>query len=328
MPISPPLAQVLAAGRRQFNQRVEETRRRTPGFDSAAFAGFVQQQLDPVVAAVATVAPARTAAVTLAAYDIGLVLCAQGLGGPGARSPWLNELWRSLLPRLAVQIAEQPHDLLGALSNAAVHLGTVDGARPAQWIELMAQLGPGCESPAQVLALGKVAAWRAGMAHVRAGSLQAASALPEPLQRAVLQAPADTALEVWRSTLESEPWAGPEPRPQGWTLGDFTGFGGRFATPPELRVSPAGLLVRSGDRHFLAMADACGAVLMAATAQEFDQGRTPQKPASVRLRGSVLQIGGRPLTLDLPEEGLVLAGTAHTLAIASPYSHALRLVPL
>lgn len=328
MLISPPLAEVLAAGRRQFNQRVEETRRRTPGFDAADFASFLQHQLDPLVSAVHTVAPARTAAVALAAYDIALVLCAQGLAGPGARLPLLNNAWRTLLPQLASLIAEQPHDLLGALSNAAVHLGTVEGARPAEWMERMARLGPGCDTPAQLLALGKVLAWRAGLAHFRTGALQAASALPEPLQREALRAPEGTALDVWRRTLEATPWAGPVPRPDGWTVGDFTGFGGRFATPPELRVCAAGLLVRSGGRHFLAVADACGAVLMAASAQEFDQGQTPQRPASVRLRGSTLLLTGRELALDLPEDGLVLAGTAHTLAIASPYSHALRLVPL
>ncbi len=328
MLISPPLAQVLAAGRRQFNQRVEETRRRTPGFDGAAFSAFLQHQLDPLVSAVHAVAPARTAAVTLAAYDIALVLCTQGLAGPGARLPLLNDTWRTLMPRLASLIAEQPHDLLGALSNAAVHLGTVEGARPAEWVALMAGLGPRCETPAQLLALGQVLAWRAGLAHFRNGALRAAAALPEPLQREALLVPPETAPDVWRGRLEATPWAGPVARPDGWTLGDFTGFGGRFATPPELRVADAGVLVRSGGRHFMAVADACGAVLMASTAQAFDQGQAPQRPASVRLRGSTLLWADRELALDLPEEGLVVASTAHTLAVASPYSHALRLVPL
>lgn len=328
MLISPPLAQVLAAGRRQFNQRVDEARRRTPGFDPAAFSSFVQQQLDPVVSAVEAVAPARTAAVTLAAYDIGLLLCAQGLAGPTARSPLVNQLWREVLPALAARLADSPHDLLGALSNAAVHLGAVDGARPSDWLALMLQLGPGSETPAQLLALGKVLAWRAGLAQFRQGALQAAAGLPEALQRAALQVPSQGDVHAWRETLEASPWAGPPTRAEGWTLGGFTGFGGRFATPPELRVGSNGMLVRSGDRHFLAMADACGAVLLAATAQEFDHAAPAKRPASVQWRGDMLVVSGREVRVDLPQEGLVLAASDHTLAMASPYTHTLRLLPL
>jgi hypothetical protein len=288
----------------------------------------VQQQLDPVVSAVEAVAPSRTAAVTLAAYDIGLLLCAQGLAGPASRSPLVNQLWREVLPAIAPRIAELPHDLLGALSNAAVHVGSVEGARPAEWLALLRQLGPGSETPAQLLALGKVLAWRAGLAHFRPGALQAAAALPEALRRAALQAPLQSDVDTWRSTLEASPWAGPEARPEGWTLGGFTGFGGRFAAPPELRVGPTGMLVRSGDRHFLAMADACGAVLLAATAQEFDHAAPPKRPASVQWRGDTLVVSGREVHVDLPQEGLVLAASAHTLAVASPYTHTVRLLPL
>ncbi|OWQ83744.1 hypothetical protein CDN98_21590 [Roseateles terrae] len=326
--ISPPLAQVLAAGRRQFNQRVDEARRRTPGFDPAAFSAFVQQQLDPVVSAVEAVAPARTAGVTLAAYDIGLLLCAQGLAGPSARSRLVNQLWREVLPALAPRIAELPHDLLGALSNAAVHLGTVDGARPAEWLGLLRQLGPGSETPAQLLALGKVLAWRAGLAQFRPGALQAAASLPDALQRAALQAPSQSDVEAWRGTLASSPWAGPQARPEGWTLGGFTGFDGRFAAPPALRVASNGMLVRSGDRYFLAIADACGAVLMPATAQEFDLAAPPKRPASVQWHGQTLVVSGREVPIDLPQEGLVLAASPHTLAVASPYTHTVRLLPL
>lgn len=88
------------------------------------------------------------------------------------------------------------------------------------------------------------------------------------------------------------------------------------------------MLVRSGDRHFLAMADACGAVLLAATAQEFDHAAPAKRPASVQWRGDMLVVSGREVRVDLPQEGLVLAASDHTLAMASPYTHTLRLLPL
>lgn len=327
--ISAPFAQVLAAGRRQFNARVEEAKRRAPGFDAAGFAAFLQQQVDGVVAAVNAAAPTRMTAGALAAYDIALSLCLHGLAGPAARAPLLNQAWSRLFPLLATRIAEQPQDVLGALSNAVVHLGGVDGARGDEWLDLMVQQAPQAETVAQLLDLGKILAWRAGLAHFRAGALQAADKLPPTLQLAALGAPADGSWDALRTALAADPWAAPQPRrTDGWQIGAFTGFGGRFSQPPELRLSAAGFLVRSGTRHFIAIADAFGAVLLPATADEFAAGALPPPPLVPQRRGATLVFTDRELVLDLPAEGLQLATHAHTLAITSPYSHALRLLPL
>lgn len=327
--LSASFAQVLAAGRRQFNARVEEAKRRSPSFDAAGFAAFLQQQVDGVVVAVNGAAPSRLTAVALAAYDVALSLCLHGLAGPAGRAPLLNQAWSRLFPLLADRIAEQPQEVLGALSNAIVHLGGVDGARGDEWLDLMAQLAPRAGTVEQLLDLGKVLAWRAGLAHFRAGALLAADGLPPALQRAALGAPTDGSWSALRAALASDPWASSQARRvNGWQLGAFTGFGGRFSQPPELRLSPAGFLVRSGTRHFLAIADAFGAVLLPATADEFAAGALPPPPVAPQRRGTTLAFADRELVLDLPSEGLQLAADAHTLAISSPYSHTLRLLPL
>lgn len=324
-----PFAQVLAAGRRQFNARVTEARRRSPGFDTAGFAAFLQQQVDGVVAAVHTVDPARTTAVAFAAYDIALTLCMHGLAGPAARTPSINAAWSGLMPALAARIAERPQEVLSALSNAVAHLGGVEGARTDEWLATMAQLGPAAETTAQLLDLGQVLAWRAGMAHFRAGALQAADRLPPALALAAVNAPADACWPDWRARLVADPWACTAPRREdGWQIGAFTGFGGRLAQPPELRLAPSGFLLRSGSRHFLALADACGAVLLPASAEEFAAATLAAVPEGVQRHGTTLMLPHRDVALDLPAEGLQLAADAHTLAIASAYSHALRLVPL
>ena len=329
MGISTPFAQVLAAGRRQFNARVEEARRRAPGFDAAAFAAFVQSEVDGVVAAVHAVAPNRVTAVAAAAYDIALSLCLHGLAGPGARAQVLNQAWSQLFPKLAARVAEQPQDVLGALSNAVVHLGGVDGARSAEWLTQMVELAPGAATAGQLLDLGKVLAWRAGLAHFRSGALLAADALPPALQLAAVGAPADGRWVALRAAMATDPWASPQARrAQGWQVGAFTGFGGRFSQPPELRIAPVGFLVRSGTRHFLAMADAFGAVLLPATAEEFNAGKQPRPLDFPRRRDNRLVFADRDVALDLPAEGLTLVADAHTVAVASPYSHTLDLMPL
>jgi len=327
--ISAAFARVLAAGRPQFNARVEEAKRRAPGFDVTAFSAFLADGVDGVVAAVDQAAPGRTAAVALTAYEIAVSLCAQGLAGPAARASLLNEAWSRLFPRLAGVIAAHPQDVLGSLSNAAVHLQGVEGARGGEWLDWMIALGHEAQDLGQVLALGKVLAWRAGLAHFRSGALAAADALPAPLRLAALGAPADASWPSLRSALAADPWASPQTRRfDGWAVGAFTGFGGRFPAPPELRTAPDGFFVRSGTRHFLAMADAFGAVLLSASADEFDTAPVPCLPELPRRRDNRLVFADREYVLDLPAEGLSLAANTHTLAVASPYSHAVRLLPL
>lgn len=320
MTISAAFTRVLAAGRRQFNARVEEAKRRCPAFDTGNFASFLESSVDVVIVAVDAAAPARTMAVALAAYDIALSLCMQGLVGVAARNAVVNETWSRLLPMLAARIAEQPQDVLGALSNAAVHLAGVDGARCDEWLAMMADAGPQAESVGQLLDLGKVLAWRAGMAHWRAGALAVVDGLPPALQRAALGASSQDEWAAVRSAQAADPWASTQARrSEGWLLGAFTGFGGRFAQPPKLRVGPDGFVVCSGTRHFLAIADAFGAVLLPATADEFAAAAAPRAPDT---------LGAQDLAFGLPAESLVIAASAHSLAIASPYTHTIRLLPL
>lgn len=329
MGISAPFAQVLAAGRRPFNARVEEARRRSPGFDTGAFSAFLQEGVDGLIAAVDALAPARTMAVALVAYDVALALCVHGLVGPGARFPLLNTLWARVLPQLAARIADKPNEVLGSLSNAAVHLAGIAGVRGEEWLQHMGALGPGAATVDQLLDLGKLLAWRAGVVHFRAGALGAAQALPEALALAALGAPAETSWPALLARLSADPWAAPQlRRVEGWQVGAFTGFGGSFPQPPELRAAAEGFWVRSGARHHLALADAWGAVLLPATAEEFAAGTLPRPLASPQLHGSRLVFADRELELDLPSDGLSMAADAHTLAIASPCSHVIRLLPL
>ena len=54
----------------------------------------------------------------------------------------LNSVWRELAPAFAPLLAAAPVDVLGMLSNAAIHLNGVAGARPAQWQRELATLAP------------------------------------------------------------------------------------------------------------------------------------------------------------------------------------------
>ena len=321
--ISPAFASILASGRAQFNARAAEARRRFPSLDMAAFGAFLHDGVDPLVVAVAAAAPERVGGATLAAYDMALELVGHGLAGPAAKNPFVNTVWRELAPSFAPLLATAPVEVLGMLSNAAIHIASVAGARPAQWQGELAALAAQIVTLAQLRAVGQVLAWRAGVAHFRQGALAAADTLPPALALAAFGEPGAQWPQV-RAQLLDYPWRG---NAEGREFGTFTGLGGDFGTPPQVRATDDGFVVRSGERHYLLVADAYGAVLHGATAQEYEQANTGM-PSSVRLDGATVHLGARSIALDLPAGDIALAANAHTLAITSPWTHAIRLLPL
>jgi hypothetical protein len=321
--ISSAFASILASGRAQFNGRAAEARRRFSSLDMAAFGAFLHDGVDPLVVAVAAAAPERVGGATLAAYDMALELVGHGLAGPAAKNPFVNTVWRELAPSFAPLLATAPVEVLGMLSNAAIHIASVAGARPAQWQGELAALAAQIATLAQLRAVGQVLAWRAGVAHFRQGALAAADTLPPALALAAFGEPGAQWPQV-RAQLQENPWRG---NADGKEFGSFSGLGGAFGTPPQVRASADGFVVRSAERHYLLVADAYGAVLHSATAQEFEQANADM-PSSVRLDGATVHLGARSIALDLPAGDIVLAANAHTLAITSPWTHAIRLLPL
>ena len=315
--ISDPFANVLSAGRAHFNKQVADARRRYPAFDTAAFAEFLQTEVDAVVRAVAAVNPDRIPQVVLAAYSAALDLSAQSLAGPKARSDGVNRVWRELAPRFAHLIAQSPSEVLGLLTNAVVHLEKATTARPATWLAELGDYAPQVESVGHLQALGQLLAWRAGLSHFRRGALAVADRLPGPMLAAIFGIdPGEW--PAARDAMVADPWWGAAGHFNGVEIGAFSGFSGEFTEPPQVRACDDGFLVKSGERYFLLVADLHGAVLHAGSAEEFDAAAHATWPAPMPL----------PIDIDLPLQQLTVVRNAHTRAVTSPFTHAIRLLPL
>jgi hypothetical protein len=326
--ISGAFGAALAAHRDRFNARMREARRRTPALAPDVVAVFLRECAAPLVEAVAAQAPApaRVDAVVDAVYEAALALAARKSIGPGARSQLLAQAWSGTFAAFAPLVAAQPAPVLGMLSNAIVYLEALPGSRPRQWLAEMAALAPRIESAAQLAVVGQIAAWRAGAAHFREGALGAADGLPAALALAALGAPADSDLQALLLRMIDDPWwrgAGDAAR-EDVEIGAFTGFGGAFATPPQIRAAPDRFVVRAGERYFILMADAYGAVLQPAGADDFDRAGAGQ--VAHTLDGESLQVGARRIACDLPAAGLALCANRSTVAIVSPFTHAIRLL--
>lgn len=326
--VSQAFADALAAGRSSFNHRVREAQRRFPAFRADTFLRFLEECVDPVAVAIEQLDRSRLPAAVLAAYDLALELVGRALVGPSARSPALGEAWRSLFPHLAGLIAAQPAKVLGLLSNAIIHLEGIGGARVGQWTDELAALAPHLQLVEQLRVAGQVLAWRAGAAHFRAGAFAAASALPEALALRAFGAGGSSAWQAFRQHAGHDPWwsGGDSHAMRERRVGGFSGFGGPFAMPPDIRAAGDAFLVKSGDRYFLLIADAYGAVLRPADAEEFDIASATDPRCDYKMRDGVLWVGSQRIELDVPEQGLMVCATAATIAIASPYTHTIRLL--
>jgi hypothetical protein len=328
------LASVLTANRAHCNARVAEARHRDPNFDTAAFASFVRTGLDNIAQSLSAAPPEKITSALLSAYGIALDLVSQGLAGPAARTDVVNRVWSSVAPRYAALIATDSINTLGALSNAAIHIANVPQARIGDWLSNMALFAGHVDSLATLRGLGQVLAWRAGLAHFRQGALLSADSLPPSLALLAVGAPARSSVADWpimRNRFREDIWYTPirDANRSGREIGEFTGFGGTFAQPPEVRAVAEGFVVRSADRYSFLVADAFGSVLLPATAEEFAQASAEKNAqiAHVKILGSQLDIHGRHVDLDLPVEGLTHVSNQHTVAVTSLYTHAIRLLP-
>jgi hypothetical protein len=330
-PPAAPFAEFLRAHRDELNQRFALARRRWPALDGDAFLGFLRDSAGPLCAATAAVLPASAERVARAAYEVGLELVGQRLMGPGARDVWIARGWRLLGAHAAALVGEEPESLLVAISNALHHLATTPGARPGDFLAELERLAPRCADPAQLLAVGKVAGWRAGLAHFRSSALAVADTLPEPLALAAVGSSGPSPWREVEARLARDPWFDPQSDDPAAVqvmarVGGFRGFGGAFPVPPTVTSEDDCFIVQSGTERWLLTADRHGATLHRAPG---DGGkRTSRLPRDVAAKGKHLTVRGKALDLGAAGAVTSAAVAAETLAVTTERSHRVVLIRL
>ena len=288
--ISKPLADVLRAGRADFNQRYTLARQQYRGLTAQDWFAYVKDTLGPVAEKVAAHDTERVAAVIDVLYEQGLPLVGQHWLGPQARAPVLAVVYRQLLGALAPALASDPMRLSGSMLNALHQICQHDARRARPWAEHLAKLAAKISDVEVVLALGIVLAWRVGLPAYRTAALHAGAALPPELAQAALALPMPPTAALWEA-LKRAPTLKPEeigasqlPALEwlGW-LGGYRGMGGPFATRPMIGVSGGKLAASDGADTWWLAADGYGI-------QSLRMGRTEDWPlqaarALVRVSG-------------------------------------------
>ncbi|MFO1493815.1 MAG: hypothetical protein U1F26_04050 [Lysobacterales bacterium] len=330
MSVSAPLAEVLRGGRVEFNRRYAEAQHRYPALDAQAFGDYLSGPVDQIATAIARSDSSAVAAVVDAAFELGLSLHAQRWIGPGARTAGIVETWMALAQHAPQQLAQAPLRVLAAVANALVHWWGQGGGAP--WARTLLRVAARARTPEDLLRAGQVAAWRHGMAHYRDSALERLRTLDRELASLVLEVPLEQWDENMLTRLQQDRWwrpdAGSDRRAASLAgnVGEFIGYGGRFAEPPVVAQRAGQLLLQSGQERYALYADAYGAQLHAVA--EAPLRAALRLPAGYSLDQGVLIGPGVRIALGDRGEITSAAADAHTLVLTHAWSHAATLIAL
>jgi hypothetical protein len=271
-PLAGPLAEALARDRAAYNARFVMAKRATPSLDERDVLAALRS-LDPAVRAAHRCDPAAVDGVASALFDAAISLVAAGVFGPRSRRPEVGAGWRGLLEDVPRLVCADPRRVAAAAGNGLCQLAACAGARLDEWVGAMAAVGALTTDVAAWLEAGKVAAWRAGMAHARAGALEACARLPADVAAVALGLEPSAGGAVVARVLDRlgrDRWAfapvvarDREPAPAIRLIalvGGFRGFGvGPFVAPPRVGMIDGAFVVTDGESAWTLHVDVYGA---------------------------------------------------------------------
>ncbi|MBL8853478.1 MAG: hypothetical protein JNK57_05840 [Planctomycetaceae bacterium] len=261
---------LLEENRDSLNERFRKSRAQGSKLDSAEWLDHVRRRILPIVDRVHVQLPERANRVLNELYDVSLELFSAGCFAEtsGQVSVSLGQLWESSIPALAGIVARDPRRVAGSLSNAVVTLALAPSSVLPRWLQLITAAGPQCESVEQLLRVGSVAAWLAGLPEYRAAALRHGRLLPARLVRELLRLRAGTVdreVSAVLDAFEQDPWGNLSLSTSGnstirlvATCGAFRGFSGLFLYPPRVSCENQSLFVGDSINRWQISADAFG----------------------------------------------------------------------
>lgn len=275
--VAPAFTQVLERHRSELNACFQLARQLAPALEGEEFLYCLRTFVAPLVERCDATFSERTDEVGVVLYDIALQLWSKGLLGRESRCAALNKAWLELLPELSKLIVQSPKRVVGSVCNAVVQLAQTRGVRVDEWIDKLRNLAPLCQSVDELLEVGRVLAWRCGLAHGRSKALHACWSLSPEIVCAALEVGEEnresTILQLERDLWYSSTHASTQvntPLQLVAQVGGFTGFGGEFALPPQVVLWNGSLYVSDGnategEKSWRIFADRFGATLVRAS---------------------------------------------------------------
>lgn len=338
-PITLPLElqQLLSEHREVLNARFRQRQKQGAKIAPEAWLTHLRQRVLPLVLTVKVVLPERCNLVLNELYDVSLELFSTGhfAETTGVLHQGLAHLWEHTLLRFPMLLARDPRRIVGSLSNALLFIAQNTPAAVEPWLARMEAAGPSASSVDQLLQIGKVAAWLAGLPEYRASAMALARKLPAAILRPLLElneTTDDGHLVALFDKWEADPWAelnvNHEARStirQVAMCGAFRGFGGLFLVPPHVFCSDGQLFATDDECVWLLQADRFG--------QSFHRSEVRPPSAKKNRERTAAQIDPKGKitwqqdSLDLPEfvKSSSQAFDGTTMAVTLPSSFHLYL---
>lgn len=263
-------ARFLEKNRDRLNAKAGALRLAGKSLDGEAFGIYLRECVSPAVEAVEALDAARTDRVAESLFDLGAEIVAADLI---ARTPVIAEAWRILLPKYARLLRFDARRIAGGITNAVITLSAGRAGSADRWIARMSSIAEVVTDSAMFLEAGRVAAWVAGAAHLRAAALERLGALDPAIVHRLFKLDERTRTSPsppeLATALRADRWldpASPAPtfsqRPRLVArLGRFRGFGGEFLVPPVVASVGPRLVARAADAVFEVHVDAFGSSL-------------------------------------------------------------------
>jgi hypothetical protein len=331
--------EAIRNNREKLNTKFFYARHTYPQLDGAVFLEQLQTLVEPVAETVSRIAPEKVGEIVITFYDYLLDLMGKGLLGSESRYPALLKGWTQLFTGLPHLLAQDASQFAGSISNALYNLSINQGTRPTYWIDEMNRIGKTCNDVNQFLEVGKVVAWRSGMAHYREGALETCLGLEPKLARAALciADSNDTSIELTLFKLKNDPWLAPwsaskndNPQKQlkiASVVGAFRGFGGLFTSPPEVITSSGDFYVFDNENCWLLTADIFGATLHRLGTDLPDEDKPGANDFTIDKKGRVYKLNQHSPFPELASPASFAANET-TLAVTLPHSFGVYLVAM
>ncbi len=313
------LARALEKNRERLNAQVGSLRLSGKTVDGDALGLHLEECVAPAIDAVDGLDEASSDRVAVVLFELSAELVAQDLF---LRAPMVREAWRVLLPRYARLLRFDARKIAGAITNAVLALSSARGASPERWISKMGSIADLVPDSATFLESGRVAAWLAGLAHLRTLALERLPGLDAAIVDGLFDLRAQSDAKVVPSELAAalgkDRWLDPAAPVRAGSrgarlvarVGGFRGFGGEFVVPPKASRLGDRLIASDGVSVFEVHADAFGSSLTPVPSSV----SPPAEPASPEAR-----------EFEGAVEPTTSASVAGVTAVTLRYSHSILL---
>lgn len=261
--ISSAFTTFLQTERKQCNQLFLQRQHQDSQLDGESFLQFLREQVDPVVARLEDL-EYSTASFAMAAYQHGLDLAGKRWLGQSPFYPFIAELWKKLIPKMARLLQTDPYYDLSLLGNLLFRLKAHDEKACANWLSLISQSAAFCHSSEEFRLAGLIHAWQSGLAAYRSAALDALQKIPDGLFTVIT---GEGEREEFLQTISSSRWIDFSlKRPEKYSiqrrLGNSILLDGSFSELPKLHLVDDQIYVTAGNQSWLVFADIFGQMLV------------------------------------------------------------------